>query len=224
SSFSGIARAVLRIPRVISSRTRARRLSAITDAEALRRPLGGHFRDTFGPPHDPTKPLRVLFVSPYPICPPIHGGGVLMYQTASELARLCALHVIVLLDFAAERAAHAELDRICASTEYLVRPLGRPKNLGSIEPHAAREFRIPDLAWLLHRQIYTQRIDVLQLEYTVLGQYAAQFRCIPSILFEHDVYFQSIARRLPFMTDFTEKIAARWEYLRSLRWELRMLP
>jgi len=105
-----------------------------------------------------------------------------------------------------------------------VRPVGRPKQLGSIEPHAVREFRIPDLAWLIHRQIYTKRIDVLQLEYTVLGQYAAQFRCIPSILFEHDVYFQSIARRLPFMTDFTEKIAARWEYLRSLRWELRMLP
>ena len=65
---------------------------------------------------------------------------------------------------------------------------------------------------------------MLQLEYTVLGQYAGQFRRIPSILFEHDVYFQSIARRLPFMADFTEKIPARWEYLRSLRWELRMLP
>ena len=147
-----------------------------------------------------------------------------MYQTVHELARLCELHLIVLLDFAHERPAHEELDRICASTEYLVRPVGRPKQLGSIEPHAVREFRIPDLAWLIHRQIYTKKIDVLQLEYTVLGQYAGEFRRIPSILFEHDVYFQSIARRLPFMADFTEKISARWEYLRSLRWELRMLP
>ena len=45
--------------------------------------------------------------------------------------------------------------------------------------------------------LYCARIDVLQLEYTVLGQYAGQFRHIPSILFEHDIYFQSIARRLP---------------------------
>src|SRR5262249_12964322 len=44
------------------------------------------------------------------------------------------------------------------------------------------------------------------------------------ILFEHDVYFQSIARRLPHMTGALEKISARWEYLRSLRYELRMLP
>ncbi len=222
SSLGGIARATLQLPSAMASRARALRLAAVSDTEAFRRPLGGHFRDTFGPLDG--APLRVLFVSPYPICPPIHGGGVFMYQTVHELARLCELHLVVLLDFAHERPAHEELDRICASTEYLVRPVGRPKQLGSIEPHAVREFRIPDLAWLIHRQIYTKKIDVVQLEYTVLGQYAGQFRRIPSILFEHDVYFQSTARRLPFMTDFTEKIAARWEYLRSLRWELRMLP
>ena len=65
---------------------------------------------------------------------------------------------------------------------------------------------------------------MLQLEYTVLGQYAGQFRHIPSILFEHDVYFQSIARRLPLHEDTVERMQARWEYLRSLRYELRMLP
>jgi len=147
-----------------------------------------------------------------------------MYQTVHELARLCDLHAIVLLDLPGERAAHRELDQLCRSTEYLVRPPGLRPGLGSIEPHAAREFRIPDLAWLIHRQIYMRRIDVLQLEYTMLGQYAGPFRRIPSILFEHDVYFQSIARRLPFMASWTERMQARWEYLRALRWELRMLP
>ena len=80
---------------------RARRLAAISDTEAFRRPLGGHFRDTFS--QLPARPdrLRVLFVSPYPICPPVHGGGVFMYQTVRELARLCELHLIVLLDLPA---------------------------------------------------------------------------------------------------------------------------
>jgi len=224
SSFDGIARATLQLPGAMASRWRARRLAMVSDTEALRRPLGGHFLDTFGPPEPHAGPLRVLFVSPYPICPPIHGGGVFMYQTVQELARLCELHLIVLLDFADQLRAHGELDAICASTHYMARPLGQPQLPGSIEPHAVREFRIPDLAWLIHRQIYTQRIDVVQLEYTVLGQYAGQFRRIPCILFEHDVYFQSIARRLPFITKRGEGIKARWEYLRSLRWELRMLP
>jgi len=168
--------------------------------------------------------LRVLFVSPYPIYPPTHGGGVFMYQTIRELARLCELHAIVLLDYPEERAAHEELDRMCASTEYMVRRGGLPRGGAAPEPHAVREFRDSDMAWLIHRQIYTCKIDVLQLEYTVMGQYAGQFRRIPSILFEHDVYFQSIARRLPFMSDPAEKMLARWEYLRALRYELRLLP
>jgi GT2 family glycosyltransferase/glycosyltransferase involved in cell wall biosynthesis len=224
SSFEGVARATLQLPSAFKARVRARSLARISDRDAFRRPMGGHFRDTFAALNPQTEKLRVLFVSPYPICPPVHGGGVFMYQTVRELARLCELHLIVLLDFEKERAAHKELDEICASTEYIVRMEGRQKAIGSMEPHAVREFRNADLRWLIHRQLYLRRIDVLQLEYTVLGQYAGQFRRIPSILFEHDVYFQSIVRRLPFMTGLVERLNARWEYLRSLRYELRLLP
>ncbi len=224
ASFAGIARAVLQLPGALASRSRAQTLAAISDSEAFRRPFGGHFRDAFcSLPAKPT-PLRVLFVSPYPIFPPVHGGAVFMYQTVRELARLCELHVIVLLDFPEQRKPHEELDRLCASTEYIVRLEGRQKAFGSAEPHAAREFRNRDLAWLIHRQIYLHQIDVLQLEYTVMGQYAGQYAHIPSILFEHDVYFQSIARALPRMTGASEKLTARWEYLRALRFELRLLP
>ncbi|HYV63274.1 MAG TPA: glycosyltransferase, partial [Bryobacteraceae bacterium] len=134
------------------------------------------------------------------------------------------LHLIVLLDHEREQEAHAELDRICASTKYIVRLEGRQKALGSAEPHAAREFRNRDLAWLIHRQIYTRAIDVLQLEYLVMGQYAGGFRHIPSILFEHDVYFQSIERRLPHMSSMLERTVSRWEYLRAIRYELKLLP
>jgi glycosyltransferase involved in cell wall biosynthesis len=222
ASFAGLAVATLQLPRALVSRARAGRLARVSDREAFRRPLGGQFRDVFAPTAT-GDPLRVLFVSPYPILPPVHGGAVFMSQTIKELARLVELHAIVLLDYPHQREPHTELDRMCASVEYIVRMEGRQKAIGSIVPYAVREFRNPDLAWLIHRQIYARKIDVLQLEYTVLGQYAGRFRGIPSILFEHDVYFQSIARRLPFITGLTTKIQARWEYLRSLRYELRML-
>jgi len=224
TSFSAILRAFAALPRALVSRSRARRLAAITDQEAFDRPLGGHFRDAFVPLRTHPARLAVLFVSPYPICPPVHGGGVFMYQTVRELARLCDLHVIILLDHERERAAHAELDQICKSTQYMVRMEGRQKALGSTEPHALREFRNRDLAWLIHRQIYIHSIDVLQLEYLVMGQYAGGFKRIPSILFEHDVYFQSIARRLPYMSSAVERMVSRWEYLRAIRYELKLLP
>jgi GT2 family glycosyltransferase/glycosyltransferase involved in cell wall biosynthesis len=224
TSFPAILRAFGSLPRTLVSRMEARRLAVIADEEAFRRPLGGHFRDAFVPLRPAPARLAVLFVAPYPICPPVHGGGVFMYQTVRELARLCDLHLIVLLDHERERAAHAELDRICRSTEYIVRMEGRQKTLGSAEPHALREFRSRDLAWLIHRQIYAHSIDVLQLEYLVMGQYAGGFKRIPSILFEHDVYFQSIARRLPHMNGLVERTVSRWEYLRAIRYELRQLP
>ncbi len=223
-SFGGILRAVRQLPYAVAARSRARGLAVVTDTEALRRPLGGYFRDAFASmPKSPDR-LRVLFASPYPIYPPVHGGAVFMYQTAKELTRLCELHAVVMLDEASQREQHRPFDEMCASTHYLVRTDHKQKAFASLEPHAFREFRSPDFAWMIHREIYIHEIDVLQLEYAVLGQYAGEYRRIPRLLFEHDVYFQSIARRLPFLKSPVEKIQARWEYLRALRYELRLLP
>src|SRR5207302_6553338 len=68
-NLAGLWRAFCRLPRAIRSRARALTLAQISDTEAFRRPLGGYFHDRFGefPPADaPDRPLRVLFVSPYP--------------------------------------------------------------------------------------------------------------------------------------------------------------
>ena len=224
ATLRGIWNAFWRLPAALRSRLRARSLAQISDTEAFRRPLGGYFRDRFESiPLEPGK-LSVLFVSPYPICPPVHGGGVFMYQTATELAQLCSLHLIILLDFEHERAAHADLEAKAASVEYIIRMPGRPKGLGSIVPFAVREFGNPDLEWLMHRQIYLHNIDVVQLEYTVLGQYSADFHRLACVLFEHDVYFQSIGRGLAGTPGAVHKAKAAFEYLRALRFELSMLP
>lgn len=224
TNLAGLWRALLQLPGALRARWSARQLSAVPDTEAFRRPLGGYFRDRFT--HLPVQPekLSVLFVSPYPICPPTHGGGVFMYQTATELARLTNLHLIVLLDAEHQRAPHDELVSQCASAEFVVRMTGRAHSFGSVHPHAVAEFSNGDLEWLIHRQILLKNIDVLQLEYLPMGQYAGQFRQLPSILFEHDIYFQSIARQLPGMKAMTRRLTATFEFLRALRYELRLLP
>jgi GT2 family glycosyltransferase/glycosyltransferase involved in cell wall biosynthesis len=223
-NLSGLWRAFRQLPRALRSRMLARSLAAVSDTEAFRRPLGGYYTDRFSNlPAVPDR-LRVLFVSPYPVYPPVHGGGVFMYQTIVELARRCELHLIVLLDYPHELEPHEHLKSICASVEFLVRMEGKEKEIGSVEPHAAREFRNADLDWLIHRQIATKHIDVLQLEYAVMAQYAGQYGRIASIVFEHDVYFQSIARGLAYMRGAGTKMQARYEYLRALRYEIRQLP
>ncbi|HUO27638.1 MAG TPA: glycosyltransferase [Bryobacteraceae bacterium] len=221
SNLDGWWRAFRQIPGAVRSRWRARRLALVDDTEAFRRPLGGYFWDRFGRTSE--SQLRVLFVSPYPICPPVHGGGVFMYQTLRELAKHCEVHVAAMLDQPSQAAAQEALRDFCASAEFLVRPPLTGNSLGSITPHAVREFANEDFDWLIHRQIYRNRIDVVQLEYTPLGQYAHAYRRIPAILFEHDIYFQSIARGLDRMPALA-RTKARYEYLRALRYELRMLP
>ena len=92
-------RAFRQLPQAVRSRRRARALATISDTEAFRRPLGGYFRDRFQALDRAPERLRVLFVSPYPICPPVHGGGVFMYQTLREMAKLTEVHVVELLDW-----------------------------------------------------------------------------------------------------------------------------
>ncbi|MGH9672188.1 MAG: glycosyltransferase family 2 protein, partial [Bryobacteraceae bacterium] len=166
-----LCRAFLQLPGALRSRWRSRGLAVIPDTEAFRRPLGGYFHDRFGELPAAPERLSVLFVSPYPICPPVHGGGVFMYQTLKELAPLCELHLIVLLDSPHGEEPHAELVRQCASATFLVRLEGQPRQFGSIVPFAIREFEDAGLDWAIHRTCYLAAADVLQLEYLPMGQY-----------------------------------------------------
>jgi GT2 family glycosyltransferase len=224
ANFAGLWRAFRQLGRAARSRARARGLAAIDDTEALRRPLGGYFRDRFGEFRNDSERLNVLFCSPYPICPPIHGGGVFMYQTALELSRLCDLHLLILLDYAWQREPHAELERQVASAEFLVRPEGNEKQLGSILPHAVREFASQEFEWRMHREMFVREIDVVQLEYTTLSQYGGAYRRIACVLFEHDIYFQSIGRGAGNPQGVLARAKAGYEYLSALRYELRTLP
>ncbi len=217
-------RAFRQLPGALRSRRRAQALSRISDTEAFRRPLGGYYRDRFAAFEPSPTPLRVLFVSPYPICPPIHGGGVFMYQTLREMTKLAEVHVVELLDWPDQEKDNLELREFCASAEMLVRPTGKPRDMGSLLPYAVREFANSDLEWVIHRQLFLKRIDVLQLEYTPLAQYRGAFRRIVTALFEHDVYFQSIVRAFGRQIGAVSEIKARVEYLRALHYELRALP
>jgi len=224
ATLYGLWKAFCQLPAAMKSRWRARSLAVIDDTEAFLRPQGGYFRDRFASLSPAPAPPRVLFVSPYPICPPVHGGGVFMYQTSRQLARLSELHLLVMIDHPDEEAPHAELVRACASAEFVLRRERHPKATASLVPYAVREFASDELRWVLHRKILQDEIDVIQLEYLPMGQYGGRFDRLVTILFEHDIYFQSIGRSLSAFSGLSSKAKAVYEYMRALRYELRLLP
>lgn len=216
-------RAFAQLPGALRSRWRARSLAAVDDTEAFRRPMPGYFLDRFATLPAQVKKPSVLLLSPYPVCPPVHGGGVFIYQTICELVKHAEVHLVILLDEAWQRQAHEELTAKCASASYLLRLEGRPKGFGSLTPFAVREFSNDDLRWAIHRTVLLHQVDVVQLDYTNMAQYAEDYRQIVNVLFEHDVYFQSIGRSLAGGA-WMRRPAAAYEYLRALRYELTMLP
>jgi GT2 family glycosyltransferase/glycosyltransferase involved in cell wall biosynthesis len=205
------------------SRIRARRLAVVSDTEALRRPLGGYFRDRFAPMETSPQELNVLFVSPYSISPPIHGGAVFMHQTVERLSKLCRLHLLCLVDEPEERASNIEFGSRCASAKVVVRWGDHSHSRSVILPHAVQHFWHPEFEWNLHKEIYQKEIDVLQLEYTQLAIYAQDFKRIGSFLFEHDVYFQSVWRGIAGERSATLRWKRFYEYLRALRFERRAI-
>jgi glycosyltransferase involved in cell wall biosynthesis len=64
----------------------------------------------------------------------------------------------------------------------------------------------------------------VQLEYTTLSQYGGDYRQLACVVFEHDIYFQSIGRGLGSVRGLLDTAKASYEYLRALRYELRVLP
>jgi hypothetical protein len=204
-SLWALFKSFLQVPGAVASRWRARTLAVVDDAEAFRRPLGGYYRDRFEPMPAKADRPSVLFISPYPICPPVHGGGVFMLQTCTTLATLADLHLIVLLDDPREEYFHEELTARCASAEFIVRMEGTPSLPGSLTPHAIQEFANKDLEWLIHRKILRDRVDVVQFEYLPMGQYRCEFRRIAQMLFEHDIYFQSVGRQIPGMNGLLKR-------------------
>ena len=222
-SGGGFRLAARQLPMLLRRRAAARDPAAISDTEAFCRPLGGYFRDRyhrFEP--KPAAQLNVLFVAPYPIHPPLHGGGVFINQTIDRLARMCRVHLLCLLEREAERADNARFARRCASAELTVRRRVHDDSATALRPFAAQHFWHPDMLWKIHRAIFMKRIDVVQLEYTQLAAYAGNFRQLATFLFEHDIYFQSVRRAIASAPG-AAGIRAAYEYLRALRFELSSL-
>ena len=215
--------ALRQIWRVSRSRASARRLAETGDVEAMLRPLGGYFRDRYHRLESHSgQDLNVLFVSPYPIEPPLHGGAVFMKQAVEGLASQCRLHLLCLLESEAEFAAHKHLNRICESVELLLHKKRRRSKPASPWPQSAQIYRQDEMFWKLHRIILLKRIDVVQIEYAQLASYGGQFRQLVCCLFEHDLHYQSVLRSIR-SGGTLHGLRTAYEYLRALRFELKTL-
>jgi GT2 family glycosyltransferase/glycosyltransferase involved in cell wall biosynthesis len=231
--------ALRQMPQALRARRAALLRATIPEAEVFHRVRPSAFREAF--PTSPAlrtsengagarpasrlqeseaRPLNILFVSPYSIYPPIHGGAVFMLQAIQEIAKHHSVYVLTFVDTAEQVEPNRMLEQWARRVEVIVRK-HRPSRPFHIDSHAQQVFFDPEFADLLDKMVYLHDIDLIQFEYTQLAQYRLPLRAVPQCLFEHDLYFRSIQRQLfAERGGWIAKSKEMLEWLRGLRYEV----
>jgi GT2 family glycosyltransferase/glycosyltransferase involved in cell wall biosynthesis len=236
--------ALKQLPQALRARRTALRRATISDPEVFARVRPSVFREAFpatrlstagsvtvrkngagqrlmeksAEPGD--RPLNILFVSPYSIYPPIHGGAVFMLQAIQEMAKHHNVYVLTFVDSAEQVEPNRALEQWVRKVEIFVRK-HRPSRPFHWWAHAQQVFYDPEFADLLDKMVYLHDIDLIQFEYTQLAQYRLPLRTVPQCLFEHDIYFRSVQRQLfAGHGGWVVKSQELLEWLRGLHYEV----
>lgn len=170
---------------------------------------------------------RVLIVMPYSIYPPHHGGAVRLYNLVKQLADRCELYLLIFSKEGEDREQRAALEPFCARVDFHHWIPSITRDRFGLEPPSALLFDSKEARAKIIDIVVGFHIDVVQLEYTELGQYVSAVpRGVPVILTEHDIAFRSFDRRrkLGFHRRFPEGSAfgsSRADSRRLQRYELK---
>jgi glycosyltransferase involved in cell wall biosynthesis len=140
---------------------------------------------------------KVLLVTPYHIYPANHGGGVRLFNLVRLLSKTCDLYLLVFSVSGEDREQREALEPYCVRVDFHKwNPQHRPDRFG-IKPPNAQLFWSEKVAARIRGIVLEYGIDIVQLEYTELGQYAELVpEGVPVILTEHDIAFRTQKRRL----------------------------
>lgn len=169
---------------------------------------------------------RVLLVSPYPIYPPNHGGGVRLFNLIQRLSEHCELHLLIFSQSGEDAAQRQALSGWTRSIHFHHWQPGYALSGFHLEPPNARLFASKEAAQQISELLDSKSIDILQLENTELGQYGLrEFPGVKTVLTEIDLAFQQHRRRsqMGFHRRFPEGNAygsSFGDWLRLVRHEL----
>jgi rhamnosyltransferase len=170
---------------------------------------------------------RVLIVMPYSIYPPHHGGAVRLFNLVKHLANRCELYLLIFTQDGEDPEQRKALEPYCARVDFHHWMPSITRDRFGLEPPSALLFNSTEARAKIIDIVVGFHIDVVQLEYTELGQYVSAVpRGVPVILTEHDIAFRSFDRRrkLGFHHRFPEGAAfgtSRADANRLQRYELR---
>ena len=164
-----------------------------------------------GRPMSPRR-RRVAVVSPYFPFPLAHGGAVRIFNLLREMSAEFDIFLFAFRDQETAQDLRPMLE-ICARLILIGKPRYREPRWSTLAPPEVHEFRSRAMLDALARIRTEQKIEAVQVEYTMLAPYAGD------VLVEHDVTFalyRQIRERSPGM-------AQSWDYWRWQRFEKKWI-
>lgn len=151
---------------------------------------------------------RIAVLSPFAPYPLSHGGAVRLYNLMREMAK----EFDVYLFFFREKETAADLEpllKFVTAVGMVTKPRYRQPRWATMVPPEVREYESAPMRKLLDRMIRERGIEVVQVEYTQLANYAG------GILVEHDVTFDLYAQ----IHARSRTLASWWDWKRWLTFE-----
>ena len=180
------------------------------------------FRDRFAPVSSPLSAdrLKIVFLSPYALFPPRHGGAARMYNIVKRLAARHSVRLYCYVDTEEEQREMADLEKIGLHVTTVIRrpPQRRFDSLGSI-PLSVGDFNIPLMREAL-RSPAVAAADVFHVEYTQMAQFIRPSCHVLSVLAEVDVTFLSLSRRISQHAWLVPRLSSWFDWLRMFNYEL----
>jgi len=159
---------------------------------ALRRP---HRPEVNPIAEEPARRPRVLVVSPYPLVPAYQGGSTRILRLLERLAPSCDLFLFTFAQSSDDPAQRRALEPCFRKIVVHRREDSSPAPPWDLRPVSARNLASETVREKLADLVWSEGIDVVQLEFTELGQFADA--CAPArvVLVEHDLAFVTSFRR-----------------------------
>jgi polysaccharide biosynthesis protein PslH len=155
---------------------------------------------------------RVAILSPYFPFPLAHGGAVRIFNLLREMSAEFDIFFFSFRDGETTANLQPVLD-LCARVVLADKPRYREPRWSTLAPPEVHEFRSRAMSAALARIGAEYRIEILQVEYTMLAPYHG------NVLIEHDVTFalyRQIRDRAPSLT-------TRWNHWRWRRFERKWI-
>ena len=148
ASLPALLKAFLELREALRARWHARSLAVVEENEAFRRSQPIYYHDRYSAFEPTPRRPRVLFVCPYALWPPIHGGSISIHGTVAHLREFAETHLIILCETPEQVEEQRQLKTVADSVTPLLRRTAVAPRLGSMQPHAVHEFQDENVAWV----------------------------------------------------------------------------